>query len=684
MDVRVTREQLSGWTDDASPLDEINRVLASAGDAAEAWRKLTALVLRPDRPFALHRGLYALLRDHWPAERGPLPAWTPTPEDVDRAHAAALSRELGLESYEALVRWSASDRLAYWTCAVNRLGVVFQKPCDVLMDLSTGPEHPSWFVGAKMNIVQSCFQADANLPAIVYRPAADEPMSALTYGELGRLVNRVANSLISAGFTPGEAIAVDMPMNPESVYIYLGIVKAGCAVISIADSFSSEEIAARLRIGKAAGVFTMDYVLRAGKRLPLYEKVAAAGAPRAVVLPCHDLVTLDLRHDDMTWDDFLVEADHFEASIRDPHDVMNILFSSGTTGDPKAIPWIHATPIKGAADAMFHHDLHPGEIICWPTNLGWMMGPWLIFAAMMNKATMALYGDAPTSRGFCEFVQDAGVAVLGVVPSLVRAWRDAGAVEGLDWSAIRAFSSTGECSNAEDMLYLMSRANYRPVVEYIGGTEIGGGFLAGSPLRPAAPATFSTPVLGGDVALLDEAGRPADVGELFVVPPSIGLSLTLLNLDHHQVYYEGAPKGPNGELLRRHGDHVERLPNGYWRAHGRADDTMNLGGVKVSSAEIERALKGVAGVGETAAIAAPTRGGGPSQLVIFAVVSDDAPPWEDLLAAMRTEIKRRLNPLFKIADLVIVDRLPRTASGKVMRRVLRNQGASSATRGPSS
>jgi acetyl-CoA synthetase len=140
------------------------------------------------------------------------------------------------------------------------------------------------------------------------------------------------------------------------------------------------------------------------------------------------------------------------------------------------------------------------------------------------------------------------------------------------------------------------------------------------------------------------------------------------------VYYEGTPPGPNGELLRRHGDEIEELPNGYYRGHGRADDTMNLGGIKVSSTEIERTLASVEGVAETAAVAVDPPGGGPSQLVIYTVPSSRVPvETESLKKDMQRAIATHLNPLFKIHDVVLVDTLPRTASNKVMRRVLRDR-----------
>jgi acetyl-CoA synthetase len=225
------------------------------------------------------------------------------------------------------------------------------------------------------------------------------------------------------------------------------------------------------------------------------------------------------------------------------------------------------------------------------------------------------------------------------------------------------------------MLFLMSLAGYKPIIEYCGGTEIGGAYITGTVVQPCAPSTFTTPALGLDLVILDEDSKVAEQGEAFIIPPSIGLSTELLNKDHHQVYFADTPTLPATlSPLRRHGDQIERLANGYYRAQGRVDDTMNLGGIKVSSTEIERILNTVEGIRETAAIAISPLDGGPSQLVIYAVVSAMlTEQLEELKSKLQKAIAQNLNPLFKISGLMIVESLPRTASNKVMRRVLREQ-----------
>jgi acetyl-CoA synthetase len=397
--------------------------------------------------------------------------WTPTSEFVATTNLAWLMRRVGVGSYAALHEWSVRHREEFWALAIERIGMRFRRRYDRVADLSAGAESPHWLPGARFNVVESCFASPADATAIIHQ-AEDGEMASLTYGELQALAGRVAANLRRLGFQPGDALAILMPMTAEAVAIYLGIVAVGYAVVGIADSFRPTEIATRLRISEAKAIFTQDVLLRGGKTLPLYENAVEAGAPRAIVLAAHDRLACPLRAGDCAWSDFLSIDAELEVTPRDPADAVNILFSSGTTGEPKAIPWTQTTPIKCAMDAHFHQDVHPGEVLVWPTNLGWMMGPWLIFGSLMNRATIGLYYGAPTGRAFGEFVQDSRATVLGVVPSLVKTWRTSGCLHGLDWSAIKLFTSTGECSQADDMRWLMQQAGGKPVIEYCGGTEI--------------------------------------------------------------------------------------------------------------------------------------------------------------------------------------------------------------------
>jgi acetyl-CoA synthetase len=593
---------------------------------------------------------------------------------LTRTNVGRWAGELGFTTYAELHTYSVTQPETFLTAALDKLHIRFRRPSTRVLDLSDGVEHPVWLRGAVFNITESVFQAAPDSPAIVSRREDVSDLRILTVAELDALSGRVANGLRGMGFGVGDAIAIDMPMTPECVAIYLGIIRAGMAVVSIADSFAPEEIAARLEIANTRAVLTQDLIPRGGKRLPLYQRVVDATRLPVIVVETGLNDSVELRNGDTAFRDFIdVEAECANHAAM-PGDTINILFSSGTTGEPKAIPWNHSTPIRSALDGYVHMDLQPGDTIAWPTNVGWMMGPWLIFAALINRSTIALWEGMPQTREFGQFVADAGVTQLGVVPSLVRTWRSTDCMRELDWTRIRNLGSTGEASNADDMQWLMAFAGDKPVIEYCGGTETGGSYITSTLLEPNRPACFSAKTIASDFVILDESGAEADTGEVFLVPPVLGHSTRLLNADHHRVYFEGCPRGPDGQILRRHGDQVERLADGYYRALGRSDDTMNLGGIKISSLELERAMNALEGVMETAAIAVTPEGGGPSELVVYAVLEPGTRIDSRVLQTrLQEQISRELNPLFRIGDVRTIDALPRTASNKVMRRRLRER-----------
>ena len=598
------------------------------------------------------------------------PVWTPSLNQIQNSNIARWSADKGIHDFEEFHRWSTESPEAFWADAVERLNIQFEKRGDVVLENGDDPAKSTWFSDSTLNIAKSCFGNHPQDIAIVSQQA-ERLLQNLTYDELQQKVNRIANGLVEAGYRRGDAIAVVLPMTAESVAIYLGIVSAGMAVVSIADSFAANEITNRLRIADAKAVFTYDTMSRGGKQIPLFDRVEEATDLPIIVLPLDgQKVTCELRGQDVSYGDFISANSEFSPVVCQPDDAINILFSSGTTGDPKAIPWTHMTPIKCAIDGFVHQNIRLGTVAAWPTNLGWMMGPWLIFATLINRGTIALYEDIPMGEGFGKFVQDAKVNMLGVVPTIVKAWRNKECMEPFDWSPIECFSSTGEASQADDMFYLSALADMKPIVEYCGGTEIGGGYITSTVVQPNVAATFSTPAIGLDFEILDESGQPTDDGQIFLRGPSVGLSERLLNRDHFETYYANTPESADGKRLRRHGDQMKRLPGGYFIAGGRADDTMNLGGIKVSSAEIERVLNKINGVVETAAVASPESG--PDQLIVFAVLEKTFERSE-LQSLMNSELRSQLNPLFKVSEIHIIESMPRTASNKVMRRKLRDQ-----------
>lgn len=680
---------------------ELTRIVRNYGSATpQTWYHISKELLTPNLPFSFHQMMYyGCYKDFGPDP----PAWLPDPKTARLTNIGQLLERRGKEflgskyedpisSFSDFQRFSVSDQEVFWKTILEEMNISFSVPPECI--LRESPSHPGgqWLPGARVNPAKNCLSLRKRTlsdVAIIWRSEGNDEalVEKMTCQELRESVWEVAYALESLGLEKGSAIAIDMPMDVNSVVIYLAIVLAGYVVVSIADSFAPSEISTRLILSKAKAIFTQDFIPRGEKKIPLYSRVVEAHSPMAIVIPNRaSSLSIELRDGDISWPDFLDRVKDSKGlefvAVEQPIDAFtNILFSSGTTGNPKAIPWTLLTPFKAAADGWCHMDIKNGDVVAWPTNLGWMMGPWLVYAPLLNGASIALYNGSPLGSGFAKFVQDAKVTMLGVIPSIVRTWKAKNSPDGYDWSTIRCFGSTGEASSVDEYLWLMGRAEYKPIIEYCGGTEIGGSFVSGSMLQPQSLAAFSTAVMGCSLHILGDDGFPIPsdvpgIGELALGPLMFGASSTLLNADHNEIYFKGMPV-LNGKVLRRHGDVFERTSKGYYHAHGRADDTMNLGGIKVSSLEIERICNAVdENILETAAVGVPPAAGGPEKLVI-AVVFKDSDNLEqklvNLLISFNTALQRKLNPLFKVSSIVPLPSLPRTATNKVMRRVLRQQ-----------
>ncbi|XP_023533695.1 probable acyl-activating enzyme 18, peroxisomal [Cucurbita pepo subsp. pepo] len=679
--------------------------MVKTSDPRDIWRELMSrTVLKPSHPYGLHQLVYYSVYADWNfSSNGPPPYWFPSLHQSKLTNLGRIMELYGpkllgasykdpISSFRLFQEFSSQNPEIYWSIVLEELCVTFQKPPRCILDM-TEKLKGKWLPDSILNIAHCCLLPssrpfrDDNSLAIVWRDEGcdDSNVNHMTLKELREEVMLVANAL-DATFSKGDAIAIDMPLTVNAVVIYLAIVLAGLVVVSIADSFAANEVAVRLQISKAKGIFTQDFILRGGRKYPLYSRVIERGSCKAIVIPATgNRLEVNLREQDLSWEEFLSTAkdlprSNYYSPVFHSIDAMtNILFSSGTTGEPKAIPWTQLSPIRCTADSWAHMDVQAADIVCWPTNLGWVMGPISLYSCLLAGATLALYHGSPLGSGFGKFVQDAGVTILGTVPSLVKTWKDTKCMENLDWTKIRYFCTTGETSNVDDDLWLSSRSYYKPVIECCGGTELASCYIMGSPLQPQAFGAFSTPSMTTGFVILDEYGIPypedqACVGEIGLFPLYLGASDRLLNADHHEVYFKGMPIY-KGMQLRRHGDILKRTVGGYFVVQGRADDTMNLGGIKTSSVEIERIGNNVdESILETAAVSVSPTGVGPEKLVILVVLKRGYKrSTEELKMKLSKAIQSNLNPLFKVGFVKIVPSFPRTASNKLLRRVLRKQ-----------
>jgi acetyl-CoA synthetase len=602
----------------------------------------------------------------------PTITWSPSERDLSESNPARFMAKHNLARWEDLHRWSIDDRSGFWGAAIETLGLKFQSFSSVILENEESVEDVRWLPNHEYNVADVCLEHDPSAVAVYSATEGTEGFISTTYGELNLLVNRVANGFEPLGIQSGDRVVLYMPLGLEAVATFLGCIRAGVVPVLVADSFTPIELNKRIEITDAKAIFAYASYPYGGKTLDIYAKVKEADSPPAVLV---GNPTSDLREGDLAFEDFLGD-DSFESVILGAYATTGILFSSGTTKDPKAIPWTQLTPLKCAVDGYFHHDIQSDDVVTWTTSMGWMMGPWVIYASLLNRAALAVYTGAPATRQYIEFVRDVPITMLGTIPSLVKVWRKHNDPALQEWK-VRVFSSTGEPSNADDYTWLMNLCS-APVIEYCGGTEIGGGYISGTVVQSASAATFTTPCIGIDFLLLNEEGQIAtgdDIGHVYLITPSLGISQALLNRDHHEEYFAGCPAGPNGEILRRHGDAMETAEIGgrhFFRSGGRVDDAMNLGGIKVSSVEIETVLNEHPAIFETAAISVRPDDGGPESLVIYYVAAPDAGS-HDLKKECQGLLSEQANPLYRIADMVPRDSLPRTASNKIMRRSLRKE-----------
>lgn len=381
-------------TEASKLLSDIERIISvvdvqTVSDVPKVWRCLTE-VLVPEFPFELHKMIFDATYEDWDsAKLGPPPAWIPTMETMKETNLYKFMEgmeELKMLDISALHELSVKSPEVFWSRVFDQLSVKFHSPPTcILKDSKERPEDVVWLPGARLNIAEAALSGwDLDLPAIVW---ADESLpdkiETLSRRDICFRVQHVANALKAWGLEAGDPVAIDMAMSVESVVAYLGVVLSGCTAVSIADSFSSAEIATRLDISKSKAIFTQDFILRGGKRHPLYNRIKEAAAPRAIVfISTSPNENFDkdgcLRPDDITWNDFfsLVPEPQprsleeiLDPCVCDAYDISAILFSSGTTGAPKAIPWTHVTPLRCASNSFFHQDLRRGDVFVWPTSM---------------------------------------------------------------------------------------------------------------------------------------------------------------------------------------------------------------------------------------------------------------------------------------------------------------------------
>lgn len=606
--------------------------------------------------------------------------WTPENYPIV-SNTRKWMRTLDFESYPDFYQWSIDNKELFWEKAVDSIPVKFHIPYSSILESAEKPDDITWLPGAAFNIVESCFLADPNQIAIYFQSENDTSIRTCTFQQLVTDVRSYAAGFVAEGVAPKDRIILYLPFSIEAITTYLALIYMGAEPVLVADSFSSSELKKRIDIIHAKAVITTDSYVYADKTIQVLAKVLEANPVKIILHTQEQKNALSIRNNtsDILLSSLAISpSPDFSPYYHSSTDVISILFSSGTTKEPKALPWLATTPIKCAADGLLLQDIHEGDIVTWTSGMGWMMAPWLIFASLLNKASIAVFNGAYSKKEFLDFTVNTKVTVLGTIPSVVKSWRAQHVEQIKNWY-VRIFSSTGEPSDTEDYLFLMYLNQFKaPIIEYCGGTEIGGAYISSTVELPNALSYFNTPAPGSAFILVNSTNeiiKTEDTGEVFLVPPAIGLSQHILNKNHAEEYYSNLPYFPDYPLLRKHGDgYTTKLYNNilYYKSVGRTDDAMNLGGIKISAVEIESTINKHNAVVECAAVAYQEQNGGPEKLAVF-VQPKNAQDVHLLQKELQKIIQTELNPLFKISMLLFKDTFPRTASNKLMRKELRKE-----------
>jgi acetyl-CoA synthetase len=479
----------------------------------------------------------------------------------------------------------------------------------------------------------------------------------ITYAELDEATALVAAVLRDRGIEPGDRVGIMLPNVPQFAMAYYGVMRAGGVVIPMNVLLKEREVAFYLGDSGAKLIFAW-HELADGARAG----AADVGAGCLVVEPDSFAELLEA-----------VEPVH-EVVERRADDTAVILYTSGTTGKPKGAVHTHAGfLVKVASEVAYEFDVRRGDVFFWLTDMGWVMGPLSTFGTHALGATLLLYEGAPDTPGpgrVWALAARHNVTMLGVSPTLIRALKSYGddVPAASDLSSVRVFGSTGEPWD-EDSYRWLSRVvggGRVPIINFSGGTEVGGSFLSPYVVEPIKACSLGGPSLGMDVEVFDRDGKPVreQLGELVCRQPWPAMTRGVWGdfQRYHDSYWSMFPG------VWRHGDWAKVDIDGQWFLYGRSDEAINVAGKRVGPAEIEGILVAHPAVAEAAAVGVPDPVKGEAIWCFWTPVGDSEP---DVSEDLATAVGHQLGKPFTPAHVFQVDALPKTRSAKILRRAIR-------------
>lgn len=612
-------------------------------------------------------------------------AWSPEPEQAQATNTARFMATHGIERLDDLVARSSAEPEWFWESVVDFLGLPFEPTWNTVRDTSRGHPWATWFVGAGFNMSVACVDRwaaeDPDRPALRSQKENGETRE-LTYGRLLDQVERLAGAMVSMGVGRGDAVAVFLPMSQEAVVALLAVARVGAIFIPVFSGYASEAVATRLDDPKPKLIICGNGFARRGTLVEMKETadaaaVLAGGLDHMLVVDYVERAATPMTEDrDRWWHDVLRDASRIPAAETWSEDPVLIAYTSGTTGPPKGAVHVQAgLTVKIAEEGAFQLDVQRDDVLMWATDMGWIMGPWMVIAGLANGATIATYDGAPNHPGpdrIWQVASELSLTILGISPTLVRALQPHGAemARKHDLSALRLFGSTGEPWNPEPWWWLFGEVGEgtRPIMNISGGTEVGACILSTNLLQGIKPTALGKPALGMDADVYDDEGAPVrgKVGELVIRGSWPGMTRG----------FWGEPERYIATYWSRfddtwvHGDWASVDEDGFWFLHGRSDDTLNIAGKRIGPAEIESVAVALDEVVMAAAIGVPDEVKGES-IALYLVPAPGITPDERLTARVSDACVAGLGKAFRPNSVHWVADLPRTRSQKIMRRVVK-------------
>jgi acetyl-CoA synthetase len=616
--------------------------------------------------------------------------WTPPSELVAVSNLTAFLRVTGQKDYDDLASKAEADPAWLMQEVFKFCNVRFYRGYDQMLDVSRGQPWARWCVGGTTNIVLNCLDKHRDTAVwdqtfLVWEGEDKHERRSLSYREFDRDVAQLAQGLRGIGIGRGDVVAIYMPNLPETFVAFFAILKLGAIVMPLFSGFGHAPIQTRLNHGEAKAVITANGTWRRGAPAPLKSvlDVALEAAPtvKHVIVTPRDGLAIDTpmqKGRDLWWEDAVAGKDAvIETAEMQAEDPAILLYTSGTTGEPKGCVWTHIGFIGSMVtrDMIICGDFKSSDRFFFFSDMGWMVGAMCACIPSFAGGSLLIAEgtpDYPDTGRFWRLIAEHGVTYLGVSPTIVRSLMRYGLeVESYDLSSLRMTASGGEAWTAAPWLWFFEHVCKKkiPIINISGGTEVGGCIFTGTPNHPMNPGSFSRPALGVGADIVDLSGErvpDGTVGELVLRHSSIGLTKSLWKADARYIesYWSTLPG------LWVHGDFAMRGEDGLYYILGRSDDTIKISGKRTGPAELEGILIATGKLAEAAVFGIPHPIKG-SAIVCACVPMPGVEGDRSLEAQLSSAIVAGMGTSYRPETILFVDDLPRTRNLKIMRRVLR-------------